>query len=761
MKSFLLAVALSVLFTFVIFAQQLEIHHIDVGQADATLIKSPTGVTMLIDAGNDGNGTNIVRPYLTSLGVTYLNYIVCSHYHADHLGGLDEIINSFGASNIGAIYDRGSDAPLPTSAAYNSYVSAANVTGKRFKVALAQILDLGGGVTMQCVATDGEVINYGVIPGATGSENDLSIGWKLNYNTFQYFTGGDLGGESTYYGDSETPLAPQVGDVDAMKINHHASRYSTNQTFVNALKPEVSFIEVGNGNTYGHPTQAVLDRLAAANCYIYQTETGAGGIIPTGKGVVANGNVILKTSGTSYTVTYGTTTNTYPGDGGAPDVTPPVISAIAASSITSSGAVITWTTDEASNSVVNYGLTTSYGSTVTNSTMVTSHTVSLTGLTASTLYHYRVNSTDAAGNTATSTDYTFTTSAPPVSKLIESFTDGNFTVNPAWGGTTTNWQIVTSSDAAAGATNSFTLRLNVASAVSGTQYLSTQQTSAWGSSQSWSCWMGRRAQAATNANHSIVWLWANETNLTTSTVDGYRIRFGDDSGGDNIVLQSVTNGVATDILTSSGTVTNGITDIGFMVRVTRTSGSVWNVYTSALPAATGAGAIATAIPTAANTTVSQGSVTNSTYTNFASGYFGFMAVHSSGTGARTGAEFDQLYFDTSSSSPLGKPAFSPEIASQPSGFTLKQNYPNPFNPATTFRYELAADARVHLIVYDVVGREVASIINGEQQPSGIHDVRFDASASGGLSSGVYYYRLTAQPAIGNTYIETRKFMLVK
>jgi beta-lactamase superfamily II metal-dependent hydrolase len=229
---FVLAVILGFIFTFGVFAQQLEIHHINVGQADATLIKSPTGITMLIDGGNTGNGTNIIRPYLTSLGITSLNFVVCSHYHADHLGGLDEVINGMGASNIGSVYDRGSDAPIPTTVAFNDYVTAANSTGRRYKVAIGQIIDLGGGVTMQCVATDGEVINYGVIPGATGSENDLSVGWKLNFNTFQYFTGGDLGGESTYYGDSETPLAPQVGNIDAMKINHHASQYSTNQTFV-------------------------------------------------------------------------------------------------------------------------------------------------------------------------------------------------------------------------------------------------------------------------------------------------------------------------------------------------------------------------------------------------------------------------------------------------------------------------------------------------------------------------------------------------
>ncbi|MFH1214778.1 MAG: MBL fold metallo-hydrolase, partial [Candidatus Neomarinimicrobiota bacterium] len=134
-----------------------------VGQADATLIISPTGKTMLIDAGNAGNGTNIICPYLTSLGITKLNYVVCSHYHADHLGGLDEVINSLGVDNIDTVYDRGSD-PIPDSTqGFKQYVAAANATGRRYTISLGQILDLGGGVTTKCVATDGEVINYGVV----------------------------------------------------------------------------------------------------------------------------------------------------------------------------------------------------------------------------------------------------------------------------------------------------------------------------------------------------------------------------------------------------------------------------------------------------------------------------------------------------------------------------------------------------------------------------------------------------------------------
>jgi hypothetical protein len=92
-----------------------------------------------------------------------------------------------------------------------------------------------------------------------------------------------------------------------------------------------------------------------------------------------------------------------------PDTSPPVISNVQATAITASGATITWTTDEAADSVVEYGLTTSYGSSVSNTIDLTSHSIPLTGLSGNTLYHYRVKSTDAAGNTTTSVDHSFVT----------------------------------------------------------------------------------------------------------------------------------------------------------------------------------------------------------------------------------------------------------------------------------------------------------------------------------------------------------------
>lgn len=96
------------------------------------------------------------------------------------------------------------------------------------------------------------------------------------------------------------------------------------------------------------------------------------------------------------------------------DTTAPTISAIASSSVTTTGANISWTTNDTSTTRVEYGLTTSYGSfTTLNSSLVTSHTATLSGLTAGTTYNYRVISTDEAGNTATSSNRTFTTVALP------------------------------------------------------------------------------------------------------------------------------------------------------------------------------------------------------------------------------------------------------------------------------------------------------------------------------------------------------------
>jgi hypothetical protein len=258
--------------------------------------------------------------------------------------------------------------------------------------------------------------------------------------------------------------------------------------------------------------------------------------------------------------------------------------------------------------------------------------------------------------------------------LYDSFADGDFTANPVWTGTS-GWTIVANSDAAAGVTGSNTLRLNAA-AVSQTDYLSSQ-IGTWGTSQEWGFWIGRRAQAFTAANQQYVWLYANESTLNNATVDGYRLAIGDDSGNDEIRLEYIVNGsLSATVITSSGSVFNGVTDVGFLVRVTRSSSGAWELFTSSLPPSggNGTGAIATAVPDSTNATISQGTATHNTLPAADNGYLGVAALHSTAGAAIIAAEFDQVYF-TQAGGGGGTPSIAISAA-HPSAGNINQNSTN-------------------------------------------------------------------------------------
>lgn len=277
----------------------LTIHVLDVGQADACLIISPAGGTMLIDAGDNGDGTGIVVPYLQNYGLQALDYIVASHYHADHIGGIDEVVSYLGIDSVRvAVLDRGWSY---TSATYATYAGA--VAPKRATITDGQAIDLGGGVTVTCVAVNGN----GVLspPFDTQySENDLSVALVLEYsNGFRFFTGGDLSGVNTgEYHDIETSVGPEVGFVDVYRVNHHGSYTSSNSSFLSRLLPSASIISLGDGNPYGYPHQQVMDRLIAYGSNVYQTEEGTGAEIPPGRGRVVDGHVVVAVDSTFYTV---------------------------------------------------------------------------------------------------------------------------------------------------------------------------------------------------------------------------------------------------------------------------------------------------------------------------------------------------------------------------------------------------------------------------------------------------------------------------
>jgi len=294
---------LAVLFLFALsasaYAQQVKIVHIDVGQGDSTLIIGPNK-TLLFDAGDTGSGTK-VRSVLNSLGLSSIDYFVAGHYHSDHIGAIDEVINGGITLNI-ASYDRGGSY---TSQAYTDYLTA--VGAKRSTITLNQQIDLGGGCKLTCVAVNATTNHGNVTP---TSENDRSIALVLRFGTFDYFIASDLSGGGSSTADVESKLAVDVGDVDVLHAGHHGSTTATNQTLVDTLKPEQAVISCGDGNSYGHPTQTTLDRLNAVPTLgtIWQTNAGNGGYVSK---VVVGEDITFLTDGLTYSVTISSTGQTF------------------------------------------------------------------------------------------------------------------------------------------------------------------------------------------------------------------------------------------------------------------------------------------------------------------------------------------------------------------------------------------------------------------------------------------------------------------
>jgi len=187
-----------------------------------------------------------------------------------------------------AAFDRGGDY---NSGAFRDYIKS--VGDKRKTISPGQMIDLGDDVKMICIASNGNIPSGKVYSGT--DENTLSVILLLRYRTFDMYLGGDSNSAI------EPSLVPYAGDVDVYKESHHGSATSSTQQLLDCLKPEISVIAVGNGNTYGHPNSGTISRLVAINSYIYQTELGSA-VPPLGKGEIANGNFLVSTDGDSYTI---------------------------------------------------------------------------------------------------------------------------------------------------------------------------------------------------------------------------------------------------------------------------------------------------------------------------------------------------------------------------------------------------------------------------------------------------------------------------
>lgn len=305
-------------------AGNLEIHHINIGQGDSTLIVGPTGKSLLFDAGesywNSSIDAQTIGPYIENvLGCKELDYVVISHFHVDHIGyvGYGGLWNLVEVQNfvVGQTLLRDYTTYLGTTSGtfdnWKNYLEGAGQTTLNPVTAIegTSQIDLGGSVVFDILTVDG---NGTMVPGdfssdpVPPSENDYSIGAVISMGMFDEWIGGDLDGEfvasefSYVYHDIELSVAAEVGDMDVLRVNHHGSDHSSNSTFVNQLDPQVSIIAVGDDNTYGHPRQTVMDLLLATSD-VYLTERGDP-TVNIGDAVVA-GNIVIRTSdGVNFTV---------------------------------------------------------------------------------------------------------------------------------------------------------------------------------------------------------------------------------------------------------------------------------------------------------------------------------------------------------------------------------------------------------------------------------------------------------------------------
>lgn len=229
---------------------ELRVSFIDVGQGDSEFIELPNGETMLIDAGTNETGKNVVD-YIKSLGYTSINYVVGTHPHEDHIGGLDDVIKTF---DIGSIYMPKITADTKT---FEDVLDAAE--SKNLMINTAK-----SGVSIM----DTEDLSVKFLAPTLDSyenTNDYSAVVKVVYGDTSYLFTGDA--EEF----SENLITDDV-NADVLKVGHHGSSTSTSTEFLKKVSPSSAVISCGKGNSYGHPHSETLQKLADMGTAVYRTD---------------------------------------------------------------------------------------------------------------------------------------------------------------------------------------------------------------------------------------------------------------------------------------------------------------------------------------------------------------------------------------------------------------------------------------------------------------------------------------------------------
>ncbi len=227
--------------------EDLLIDFIDVGQADSILVRNQDKV-MIIDAGTNEAGETVVN-YLKNLGITKIDYLIGTHPHEDHIGGLDDVINNF---DIGQIY-----------------MPKIETTTKTFEDVLDAIENKNLTIT---APNKGDKIELGQAVGEFMTEpildkdnlNVSSLVLRLEFGNTSYLFMGDAEEEN-----EETIHWPKT---DVLKVGHHGSSTSSSESFLEQVQPQYAVIMAGKDNSYGLPTQETIDKLNNRGSEIYRTD---------------------------------------------------------------------------------------------------------------------------------------------------------------------------------------------------------------------------------------------------------------------------------------------------------------------------------------------------------------------------------------------------------------------------------------------------------------------------------------------------------
>lgn len=301
-------------------AQTLQIYHIDVEQGDATLFVAPNGNTLLVDSGKNGHGARI-QAVMGIAGVTQIDHFVATHYHEDHYGSIDDLIETLGVRVVQA-YDRGDKGFLPaTKLNQQTYIDYQRAVGEdAIQLRRDMTIPLDPQLTVRCVAAGGVVI--GEANPQTGiDENDMSVSLLIQFGAFSYFIGGDI------HAPTEVKIAARnlVLDVDVYQANHHGSHTSSDPVFLADLMPRVAVISNGSHGLYHHPRQDTLTNLGNLTPAptVFQTNKylrgdDRGGNIPDEfiadpESIDSDGTILITVdlAAGSYTVGYGTTNHAF------------------------------------------------------------------------------------------------------------------------------------------------------------------------------------------------------------------------------------------------------------------------------------------------------------------------------------------------------------------------------------------------------------------------------------------------------------------